>query len=162
VAPSVADPSWRPLLPRVDLAVVLTMHGSERLLRLQQADCPLHRLCARTLLQINLGYRACPKPQVTNIAYDLSHAYAKVARWTRGMGNVLVLEDDAVLMTDAREADFALVHEFVPTRNFNVYSLASMGPYRPDGWGSRHRLFVQRWGMTQAVIWSPRAREALL
>jgi hypothetical protein len=77
-APSAAaDPPWRPLLPRVDCAVVLAMHGSERLPRLQRADCPLHRLCARTLLQINRGYRDCPKPQVTNTAYDFTHAYAE-------------------------------------------------------------------------------------
>jgi len=162
VAPSLADPSWRPLLPRVDLAVVLTMHGSERLLRLQQADCPLYRLCAHTVLQINRGYRACPKPQVTNTAYDLTHAYAEVARWTRGMGNVLVLEDDAVLMKDSRDADFALVDEFVALRNFNVYSLGSIGAVRPDAWGSRHRTFIAKWGLTQAIVWSPRAREALL
>jgi hypothetical protein len=159
--PPVVPGGW-PLLPRVECAVVLTMHGSERLPRLQRADCPLHRLCARTLLQINRGYRACPKPQVTNTAYDLTHAYAEVARWTRGMGNVLILEDDAQFMPGATDADFALVDEFVATREFDVYSLGSIGPFRPAGWGSRHRTFVNHWGLAQAIIWSPRAREELL
>jgi len=141
---------------------VLAMHGSERLLRLQQADCPLYRLCAHTVLQINRGYRDCPKPQVTNTAYDLTHAYAEVARWARGMGNVLILEDDAQLMPGASEADFALVNEFVATGEFDVYSLGSIGAYRAEAWGSRHRTFVHKWGLTQAIVWSPRDREALL
>jgi len=162
LAPAPGDPAGRPLLPRVECAVVLTMHGSPRLPPLQRADCPLHRLCARTLLQINRGYRACHKPQVTNTAYDLTYAYAEVARWTRGMGNVLILEDDAQLMPGATDADFGLVDEFLATREFDVYSLGSIGPFRPDGWGSRHRTFVHHWGMAQAVIWSPRARDELL
>lgn len=159
---SAADRSCRPLLPRVDLAVVLTMHGSERLLRLQQAECPLYRLCEHTVLQINRGYRACPKPQVTNTVHDISHAYTEVARWTRGMGNVLILEDDAHVMPGASDADFALVDEFVATHDFDVYSLGSIGANRPDEWGSRHRKFLGFWGAAQAVVWSPRAREALL
>jgi len=161
-APAPGDPAGRPLLPRVECAVVLTMHGSQRLPPLQRADCPLHRLCARTLLQINRGYRACPKTQVTNTAYDLTHAYAEVARWTRGMGNVLILEDDAQLMPGATDADFGLVDEFVATRKFDVYSLGLMGPFRPEHWGSRHRRFVHTWGITQAIIWLPRARDELL
>jgi hypothetical protein len=156
------DPTAVSLLPRVECAVVLTMHGSERLPRLQRADCPLYRLCTRTLLQINRGYRTCPKSHVTNTAYDLTHAYAEVARWTRGMGNVLIMEDDAQIMPGATDADFALVDDFVATREFDVYSLGSIGPFRPAGWGSRHRMFVNHWGITQAIIWSPRAREELL
>jgi len=58
-------------------AVVLMMHGSDRLPPLQQADCPLHRLCARMLLQVNRGYCACPKPQVTNTS---DHVRAQEAR----------------------------------------------------------------------------------
>ena len=108
------------------------MHGSERLPPLQRADCPLLRLCARTLLQVNRGYRACHKPHVTNTAYDLTHAYAEVARWARGMGNVLILEDDAELMPGATDADFALVRSSTkaraPTEVFDRGASTDRGP----------------------------------
>jgi hypothetical protein len=75
---------------------------------------------------------------------------------------VLILEDDAQFMPGATDADFALVDEFVATHEFDVYSLGSIGPFRPVGWRSRHRTFVNHWGITQAIIWSPSAREELL
>lgn len=151
-----------PLLPRVEHAIILAMDGSERLERLRRPDCPLHRLCRHTIIQVNLGYRRCAKPNyVTNSAFDLTHAYGQVAARTRGWGNVLILEDDAEFMPGADDADFAHVDEFVWSQPFGVYTLGSIGAVIPL-WGTRHRRFVHSIGCTQAVIWSEGARATLL
>jgi hypothetical protein len=150
-----------PLLPGVTHAVILSIDGSERLERVRRPDCFLYTLCANTIIQVNKGFARCRKPpHVTNSAFDLTDAYAHVAEKTQGWGNVLILEDDAVLMPGALATDFALVDAFVTCRPFSLYSLGSLGIVVPV-LGTRHQRFVFTWGMAQAVIWSEGARHSL-
>jgi hypothetical protein len=68
-----------PLLESVPRAVVLTMRGSARLDAPALRAC--RRLCARTWVQENAGWRRCAKPaRVVDPATDLLHAYWHVRK----------------------------------------------------------------------------------
>jgi hypothetical protein len=154
-----------PWLPSVECAVVLTMRGSDR----WKAHLPfLSRLCRRTVLQINDGFRAGGKPEwVRATNSDLVHAYVHACESTRHLGSVLLLEDDAEPMPGASFADFAEVDAFLRggDERWDAYTLGSMG--RRHATRSRHH-FRMRTGLhgevacTQAVVWSHAARQRLL
>jgi hypothetical protein len=141
-----------PLLPSVEEAYVLTMADSDRLAR---AD-GIRRLCARTYVQINRGYRSGLKgAEVDCPSRDIVHAYQHVCRQCTRAGPVLILEDDATLMPDAAARHFAAADRFVAAGAFDVYSLGSFGPFATLGAHPRYACFV---GFLQAAVYSAPAR----
>jgi len=148
-----------PLLRSVHTAFVLTMADSARLDGLTHSGAL--RLCARTFVQRNRGFRRCRKPGfVQSTSTDLVHAYREVALRARGMGNVLILEDDAQVLAAATRADFAEVDAFVAHRAFDVYTLGSTGRTRPSPHEGHWRLAIT--GASHAIIWSEASRAHLL
>jgi len=148
-----------PLLRSVQTAFVLTMADGARLGGLTHSGAL--RLCARTLVQRNRGFRRCRKPGfVQSTSTDLVHAYREMALRARGMGNVLILEDDAQVLATARRADFAEVDAFVAHRAFDVYTLGLTGYTRPSPHNGHMRLAYT--GAAHAIIWSEASRARLL
>jgi hypothetical protein len=140
------------MLRAVPCAYILTMSATETF--------PwLHGVAARTYVQRNRGFRACPKTRVDGRAVgatnqDLVHAYQSVFARAGFSAPVLVFEDDAQLTATARE-DLAAVDRFVSTSAFQVYTLGSMGAMLPhDG---THWRMPTGMGATHAVIYSPDA-----
>ena len=141
-----------PMMRAVPCAYILTMSASETF--------PwLHGVAARTYVQRNRGFRACPKTRVDGAPVgatnqDLVHAYQSVFSRVELSAPVLVFEDDAQLTATARE-DLASVDRFVATSAFQVYTLGSMGAMLPhDG---THWRMPTGMGATHAVIYSPDA-----
>jgi hypothetical protein len=147
-----------PLLRSVHTAFVLTMADCKRF---DTKGSTVHCLCARTFVQRNRGFRRCRKPGfVQSTSTDLVHAYREVALRARGMGNVLILEDDAQVLAAATRADFAEVDAFVAHHAFDVYSLGSTGFQRPSPHAGHMRLSYT--GASHAIIWSEASRAHLL
>jgi len=148
-----------PLLRSVHTAFVLTMTDDARLDALARSGAL--RLCARTFVQHNRGFRRCRKPEfVQSTSTDLVHAYCEVALRARGMGNVLILEDDAEVLAAATRADFAEVDAFVAHRAFDFYTLGSAGRQRPSPHKGHLRLAYT--GASHAIIWPEATRARLL
>jgi hypothetical protein len=147
-----------PLLPSIECAVVLTMSDSVRIHR--KAFANITRLCRKTYVQRNVGYKHCRKPScVVSPSTDLIHAYKNVCEEFHNVrGNVLILEDDAELMTAAQVRDFERVDRFLLSGKYDLYSLGSLGSIRHI---NRHHARVHG-GFTQAIVWTPWAREKLL
>lgn len=147
-----------PLLPSIECAVVLTMSNSNRIHKKEFRD--VTRLCRKTYVQRNMGYKQCGKPSyVVSPNTDLIHAYKNVCEEFRNVrGNVLILEDDAQLMTTARPEDFERVDQFLIIGTYDLYSLGSLGSIRHI---SRNHARVHG-GFAQAVVWTSWAREKLL
>lgn len=152
------DVPWLPSVPR---AYILTLEGSDRLRGDPTASAGLGQLCAETVVQVNRDWRSCEKPDhVRTTAHDLIHAYRNVCRECASLdAPVLILEDDARIYSTDPHA-YAEVDSFVRTRHFDVYSLGSFGEFA--GREGAHRRYGRVMGFSQAVIWSARAREALL
>lgn len=152
----------RPLLPSVDCAIILTMRRSNRLRR--AATKALLSLCHTTYVQINAGFGDGRKPAwVQNTSSDLVHAYMHACAWVKTqkyMGNVLILEDDAELVSGCTLSEFQSVDTFVRSHPFNAYSLGSFGSRKR--YKARHFLLEKNVACAQAVIWSPKLRERLL
>jgi hypothetical protein len=141
-----------PMLRAVPCAYILTMSATETF--------PwLHGVAARTYVQRNRGFRACPKTRVDGRAVgatnqDIVHAYQSVFARAELSAPVLVFEDDAQLTATARE-DLAAVDRFVATSAFQVYTLGSTGVMLPhDG---THWRMPTRIGGLHAAIYSPDA-----
>jgi hypothetical protein len=150
-----------PLLRSVHTAFVLTMADCERVDLDASGGSSVLRLCARTFVQRNRGFRRCCKPGfVQSTSTDLVHAYREVALRARGMGSVLILEDDAQVLAAATRADFAEVDAFVAHRAFDIYSLGSTGHMRPSPHAGHMRLAYT--GASHAIIWSEASRARLL
>lgn len=148
-----------PYLPSVECAVVLTMADSTRM-RNPTFD-EVRKLCRRTYVQTNQGYGKCPKEDwVTSSNTDLIHAYKNVCKHFRNIGgNILIVEDDAQLMSNATRTDFDEVDRFLLTGTYDLYTLGSMGVMRPIRNGHSR---IKRATFTQAIVWTPWAREKLL
>jgi hypothetical protein len=145
-----------PMLRAVPCAYILTLSATETF--------PwLHGVAARTYVQRNRGFRACPKTRldgrpVDATNQDLMHAYQSAFSRAGLSEPVLVFEDDAQLTATARE-DLAEVDRFVATSAFHVYTLGSTGAMLPhDG---THWRMPKKIGATHAVIYSPDAARAV-
>jgi hypothetical protein len=141
-----------PMMRAVPCAYILTLSATETF--------PwLHGVAARTYVQRNRGFRACPKTRADGAPVgatnqDLMHAYQSVFSRAGSSALVLVFEDDAQLTATARE-DLAVVDRFVATSAFHVYTLGSKGAMLPhDG---THWRMPTHIGATHAVIYSPDA-----
>ena len=95
-----------PLLASVHCAVVLTMYDSQRIH--EPTFDSVRKLCRRTYVQRNRGYRKCRKPAcVVSSNTDIVHAYMNVCKEFKNVdGNILILEDDAQLMSNVKRLDF--------------------------------------------------------
>lgn len=145
-----------PLLPHVKEAYILSMATSTRLAN--AAD--LARLCGKTFVQINQGYRTGLKGDAVNCpSRDIVHAYQHVCKQCTPAGPVLILEDDAAIMPDATPAHFAAVDRFIASREFEVYTLGSLGPFLTLGQHPRYGCFL---GFLQAAVYSERARSHIV
>jgi hypothetical protein len=120
----------------------------------------LSSICSHTLVQRNRGFRRCNKPGVHTTSTDLVHAYREVALRARGMGNVLILEDDAQVLTAATRHDFAQVDAFVANHAFDIYTLGSTGSQRQSPHPGHPRVAYT--GASHAIIWSEASRASLL
>lgn len=151
----------RPLLPSVTRAVVLSMERGSRLTRESLAD--LCAICPRTWVQLNPGWEQGGKPaHVTSTAHDLVDAYRHACAGCADVdGPVLLLEEDALLL-EHDAAAFERVDAFLRSQPYDVYSLGSFGEFGPADARDHHRRFVGRMGFSQAIVWSRRARDALL
>ena len=154
----------RPLLPVVEVAVVLTTTAAGDRLRRLRGSGGVLRLARDTFVQTNPGWRGGAKPAwVASSAYDIVHAYQNVCAVTRRLGPVLILEDDAEMMPEADAVDFALVDAFVRRHPTRAYTLGSVGICSPQADGLHWRI---GWGCglayCQAVVWPPALRAALL
>jgi hypothetical protein len=145
-----------PMLRAVPCAYILTLSATETF--------PwLHGVAARTYVQRNRGFRACPKTRldgrpVDATNQDLMHAYQSAFSRAGLSEPVLVFEDDAQLTATARE-DLAEVDRFVATSAFHVYTLGSLGVMLPhDGTHWRMPTVIVA---THAVIYSPDAARAV-
>lgn len=152
------DTNDNPLLPSIECAVVLTMSTSDRIYQKTFKD--VTRLCHKTYVQRNMGYKYCEKPSwVTSSSLDLVHAYKNVCEMFRNVrGNILILEDDAQLITNARRVDYERVDRFLVIGKYDLYSLGSMGSMYHI---NIHHARVHG-GFSQAIVWTPWAREKLL
>lgn len=153
----------RPLLPCVDVAVVLTMANRDDRLRRLRASGAL-RLARVTYAQINPGWRSGTKPSwVRNSANDIAHAYRNVCAACRKLGHVLILEDDAETMAHADDVDFAHVDAFLREHRPRAYTLGSVGLCTPRGDGLHWNIgWACGVSYTHAIVWGPDLREALL
>ena len=122
---------------------------------------------ARTYVQRNRGFRACPKTRndgrrVDATNQDIVHAYRAVLERERDTTDpVLVFEDDARLTSTAKE-DLEIVDRFVSTQRFSVYSLGSMGLMVPHREKGHVRLLGRFFAFVHAVIYSPPSVRAIL
>jgi len=145
-----------PMMRAVPCAYILTLSATETF--------PwLHGVAARTYVQRNRGFRACPKTRADGAPVgatnqDIVHAYQSVFARAGFTAPVLVFEDDAQLTATTRE-DLAAVDRFVATSAFQVYTLGSMGAMLPhDG---THWRMPTRIGGLHAAIYSPEAARVL-
>ena len=145
-----------PMLRAVPCAYILTLSATETF--------PwLHGVAARTYVQRNRGFRACPKTRadgrpVGATNQDIVHAYQSVFARAGFSAPVLVFEDDAQLTATARE-DLAAVDRFVSTSAFQVYTLGSMGAMLPHD-GTHWRMPTGIGGL-HAAIYSPDAARVI-
>ena len=151
------DECARPMLTSVPCAYVLTMHPTETFRW-------LHGVAARTYVQRNRGFGACPKTRdggaaVTASNQDIVHAYKRVFARVDPSAPVLVFEDDARLTANARE-DLAEVDRFVATEPFTVYTLGSLCAMVPFN-GSHWRI-PGSFGALHAAIYAPAAARAVV
>lgn len=151
-----------PLLPYVPRAVVLTMERNTRLTWNSLAE--LCSVCTETWIQVNRGWKENGvKPDyVRSTAHDLVHAYRHACEACAGVdGPVLFFEEDALLLERDR-LHYERVDAFLRRDAYDVYSLGSFGEFGYKDRGGHHRRFVGRMGFSQAIVWSKRARDALL
>ena len=157
-----------PRLKSVGRAYILTMANSKRLTDPRLSA--LCRLCGTTVVQTNHRARSgCRKPECTQKSnFDLVHAYQAACRHAEGEregggggGPVLFLEDDAVVRPDATREEFHLVDEFVRTKDFDVYTLGSIGVVPPWGNCGDHYFMLILWH-AQATIWTRETRRKLI
>ena len=148
----------KPYLPSIECAVVLTMMDSTR--TTAPTFNAVKKLCRRTYVQQNQGYKKCKKPDwVTSTNTDIVHAYRNVCReFSNVNGNILILEDDAQLMHNVTRRDFDRVDRFLLTGKYDLYTLGSIGSIR------HFRIHHARvhGGFAQAIIWTPHARKRFL
>jgi len=116
-----------PLLPSVHCAIVLTMYDSQRIQ--EPTFDSVRKLCRRTYVQRNRGYRRCRKSAcVVSSNTDIVHAYMNVCKEFKNVdGNVLILEDDAQLMSNVKRLDFYRVDDFLMREKYDLYTLGSFG-----------------------------------
>ena len=141
-----------PIFRHVRHAVILRMADSERDIQ------HLFDLCAETIVQTNKGFQRCSKDGVVGPPQDLVHAYKEACRYTQGLGDVLILEDDAEFMRHDAGA-FEEVDDFIHTHGCNAYTLGSMGRMAPHS-GNHFRIQIQAY--THAIVWSQAMRRKLL
>lgn len=148
-----------PLLPYVTRAYILTMATSKRLN--QERLDKLSKLCRHTYVQKNFaGTPECVKPECVreHTGRDLCHAVANVCKHAMTTRRpILILEDDAVFKKN--DGSFAQVDAFLRTKDYDAYSLGSLGPCLLGPLLHPRLLFV---GFAQAIIYSPSARQAFL
>ena len=156
LAATCADP-WLTCVPS---AIILTMKARGRDIHLAS----LSKLCARTYVQYNAGFKQARKPAwVNNSCTDLTHAYMHACAFAKDMGYVLILEDDARLAHRASRADFARVDYGIRALTPRLYTLGSFGITVPTPFALDHaRVLCGIFTCSQAIVWSPEARTRLL
>ena len=144
-----------PVFKHVTHAVILRMDTSSR------SIAHLLGLCAVTIVQSNRGYKACTKRGVSSTPRDLLHAYTAACKYTRDLGHVLIMEDDAEFMQNTRDTHIRDVDEFVYTHAINAYTLGSLGDmYHHQATGNHYMMTLKVYA--QAIIWSAGLRHELL
>lgn len=149
-----------PLLPNVDYAIILTMTNSDR--RKGESFKQLFKICKKTYVQENKGFKYCKKPDwVNHSGRDLIHANKNACLFSENDDNVLILEDDAEILTPLCRDSFYRVNDFVKNnKTFDAYSLGSLcAGVLPST--LYHHLCVRPIG-AQAMILSKKVRESLL
>lgn len=141
-----------PIFRHVRHAVILRMADSERDIQ------HLFDLCAETIVQTNKGFQRCSKDGVVGPPQDLVHAYKEACRYTQGLGDVLILEDDAEFMQHDAGA-FEEVDDFIHTHGCNAYTLGSMGRMVRHS-GNHFRIQLRSY--SHAIVWSESLRNKLL
>lgn len=155
-----------PFLPSILAAYVLTMEDSSRLSK--ESLGSLKRLCRTTVVQVNRrGKEGCQKPACTKKTnHDLVYSYKKACADAKNrfgrQGNILFLEDDAVIRKDAKRSEFLEIDGFIRSHPFDVYTLGSIGIVSPFKKAGDHHYRMLIMMLTQSTIWAPSAREKLL
>lgn len=144
-----------PMLPSVRNCYILSMSNPRT-----DVDA-LAKLCRRTHIQYNQGFRKCTKPDwVVHSGFDIIHAYRHLFRMIEDDGPILVMEDDAQFMPAAKVSDFSEVDNHVQSHEFDLYTLGSMGCMQILD--SLNRKFLGSVNFAQAIIWSKAARNLFL
>ena len=148
-----------PLFESFENSYILTMSTNERLERCKE----LANLCKNTFVQVNKGWKKCPKaPHIKTAAHDLIDAYRTLFIHCQDIhAPILVMEDDAIILNHDR-THYERIDSFVKQdADFDVYSLGSFGFVNPLRFGY-HKSFLKTIGFSQAVIWSEKARSQAL
>ena len=89
-----------PLMSNLQATYILSMSSS---LRTTSLDPRLRTLARRTYVQINRGHRAVPVEDVDTTSKDIVHAVRNACFHAsmHNTGHILILEDDAIMLTGA-------------------------------------------------------------
>lgn len=152
------------LLPSLKATYILTLEVSDRLT--QERLKHLRTFCRTTIVQVNTKHKTgCVKPSCTKRAnHDIVHAHRQACHHAEKRygetGNILILEDDAIVRDDANEREFDSIDSFISLSKFDVYSLGSVGMHFPFQTPDHIRLV--NICFSQAIVWSPSARKKIL
>ena len=146
-----------PIFKNVDATYILTLDKSNRINNIEEY---IYKLSKKTFVQVNKGFRECRKKNVDTTCKDILHACKNIFYHARQFKNILVLEDDAVFIESKPESDLKCIDNFIGKREFNVYSLGSLGFTLPET--LLHQRFIGFIGFAQAMIYSKCIREELL
>ena len=132
------------------------MEGSSRIQR-DTLDSP--RLCSRTTIIHNKGFKNCEKEScIDTPMLDLWHAFKTVCAISPGRTS-LILEDDYIVVGDNLQY-IPRVEQFIATHNCDIYSLGSNPMICIPTFGSHVRILLG--GAAHAWIVTPYAKQYIL
>lgn len=145
-----------PYLSSLEATYILTMSTSSRL---HAMDERLMNMARRTYIQTNRGFRSVPTDGVHNTSMDIVHAVRNVCKHSmeNNPGYILILEDDAILLTTA---PLAAIDKKLK-RGVNLYSFGSIGLFIPCGL-THARVVGNFIGFAQSIIYSLHVQQKLL
>lgn len=150
-----------PVFKNIDATFILTLENSNRIKNLDEY---VFTLSKKTFVQFNKGFKNFKKKNVDTTCKDILHACRNIFFNSQNYGNILVLEDDAKLISkNYKETTKSLkcVDYFIGSNRFNVYSLGSLGFTVPTS-DIFHQKFLGFMGFAQAIIYSKNVRRQLL
>lgn len=153
---SLQTETYEPYVSSLEATYILTMSNSSRMTRM---DKRLMQIARKTYVQVNRGFVAVPTSGICNTSMDLVHAVRNVCdhAMDNHPGYILVLEDDAMLLTTA---PFAAIDQKLRS-GVNLYSLGSIGVFIPCG--CTHARVVGNFiGFAQGIIYSAHVQQKLL
>ena len=116
-----------PVFKNVDATFILTLENSKRIEKLNEY---MFTLSKKTFVQFNKGFKNFKKRNVDTTCKDILHACRNIFFKSQHYENILVLEDDAKLISENyKEITKSLkyIDYFIGNNKFNVYSLGSLG-----------------------------------